>query len=921
MQIRLRSGMLGVIVSLALAQSLFSQRLFEGRLDYPTLPFPSALAVADFDKDGLPDVAVVSSQRASVQFFRNVGEAVLVPVDTLALSGRSQGVVAEDFDGDTLPDLLVAETEKHRLRLWRSLGAFQFQAADSFLCGNWPAAMLIADLDGNGTRDVTAANSLSDQVSVFWKRPSGVFSAMDAFITGFKPAALTTLFWPGRPRPDLVVANEGQNNLAHLAAVGKNRFGPAVVYSVGKNPVDVVAGQTDADSLPEVVVACFGSDEVVVLEGQTDNTLAVVQRLPVPKPVRVALEDLNGDGYPELLALSATGEMLQVFAGEAGTFTEPAENYETGGSPRDLVLADMNADGLRDAVILRTQDACLSILLQTTPGRFMRPQILASGEEPTRAVAVDIQPDGLPDLAVIDRKNGRVVIHENRGTEGFAPGRSYFVGATPRELLSFDFNNDALMDLATISEHDFTIILLENLGQGEFHEVFRGHVGVEPTAMAFVPRAGDAPMLAVTSKADQALYLFAHRGGTQFECRDTLHTGVDPFRLLPLDWNGDGLYEVAVVNRYNRSVSLYERQGDRFVESGGLALTFRPADAAVEDFDADGNQDLLLLEENPGRLLCLRARGDGTFELHLQETVDTAAGAMTVRDFNLDGFPDLLIAGRHGRLRAYWNAAGEKLIHENDYGIGPGAGFVLIDDFDRDGRPDAVVSNTGNGTLTVLKGVLTPVWALESRTPLPDRPVAAVQLDEATAAIGYENRPALAMLRTGPDGNSSLQEFALPSAVSDLGVASHADGVVVWAVTKLFADTLWFRISEDGDLVAMPAPEQAAPERQDPHRPMDAQFVQPLQGPVFTGPQTAGMTVPYLLADCVTGELRLLPARHAAIPLQRLFVPGPLAGLLKFGKSQKKEQFAVVSYDKSCIFWYGRRFLSSQPRSGNRISE
>src|SRR5689334_23567711 len=66
---------------------------------------PSTIAVADFDGDGLRDVAVGGNSGTSVSVTFG---GRLAPPATLQVGGQSNRVAAGDLDGDGLPDLVAA---------------------------------------------------------------------------------------------------------------------------------------------------------------------------------------------------------------------------------------------------------------------------------------------------------------------------------------------------------------------------------------------------------------------------------------------------------------------------------------------------------------------------------------------------------------------------------------------------------------------------------------------------------------------------------------------------------------------------------------------------------------------------------------------------------------------------------------------
>jgi hypothetical protein len=68
---------------------------------------PASVAVADFDRDGRPDIAVASNSGSVQTLIRNAGGGFTLD-QTIPITGRVNGVSAADFDGDTRPDLAAS---------------------------------------------------------------------------------------------------------------------------------------------------------------------------------------------------------------------------------------------------------------------------------------------------------------------------------------------------------------------------------------------------------------------------------------------------------------------------------------------------------------------------------------------------------------------------------------------------------------------------------------------------------------------------------------------------------------------------------------------------------------------------------------------------------------------------------------------
>jgi hypothetical protein len=84
----------------------------------------------------------------------------------------------------------------------------------------------------------------------------------------------------------------------------------------------------------------------------------------------VAVGDLNGDGWPDLvLANRGTGDVSVLLNRGDGSF-EPEWPYRVGGSPAAVAIADLNGDGRQDIVVASEEAGTVSVLLNKGNGRF-----------------------------------------------------------------------------------------------------------------------------------------------------------------------------------------------------------------------------------------------------------------------------------------------------------------------------------------------------------------------------------------------------------------------------------------------------------------------------------------------------------------------------------------------------------------------
>jgi hypothetical protein len=739
---------------------------------------PLGIVAGDFNHDGNTDLAVTNFGIAtkkgdqgaggagvpgkfapgSVSILLGNGDGTFHAGDLLASGGGPDSIVAGDFNGDGNIDLAVTNSLGTDISVFTGRGDGTFQTARSFPVGDEATprrGLITGDFNSDGKTDLAVTELFPNDVSVLLGSGDGAFAKPLRFGVGLGPVALTTGDFNEDGRLDVAGVNPTTNQVSVSLGRGDSTLQDPVSFGVGSGPVALVQGDFNRDGRADLATANFASNDVSVLLGLGDGTFQQEPTVPVgTNPTALVTADFNGDGTADLAVANAGSNDISILLGLGhGTFQDQIR-LPAGDLPQALVTGDFNGDGIPDLAVANYRSQDVWVYLGRGDGTFRDPLRLALPASPIALVTGYFNGDRHLDLAVAYYRSGEVSVLLGQGDGTFRAQAPFATGTNPTYMVTGDFNGDGIPDLAVADSISSSSYLFQGKGDGTFQPLGTREAGDSPGALVADDFNSDGRMdLAFTGQSSGNVLVLQGKGDSNFTPGGALSS---PLQATPLisDWNGDGLADVAVVNRDGEILLRLSRPGNPGVFQPPVIVNPAPLPPArdLAVVSTPHGQRMAALDAKSASISFYAHRPDGTFSWSAgPEVPGLLPVALAAADLNGDGLTDLAVADTAGNVFVYMQDALSGFGLEPSYslavGLNPSA--LALVDVTGDGRPDIVVTSRYSGDVSVLCNAAVAPFTSALRFRAGTGLYSLNQTDKSTGALAVSSRQAPAGLVAG----------------------------------------------------------------------------------------------------------------------------------------------------------------------------
>jgi len=436
----------------------------------------------DFNGDGKTDVLIravsqTTFRETGIRLFTATAGGMFSEPISYHPSVAERAMATADFNHDGLPDifslninggLTIVSTQSGGFNAPRG---FVYSPPGQFFPQFSVRDLKSGDLNGDGALDlVVAASGLSDAAIMFGDG-NGAFNApvsINSGVTGAAPVAVEIRDFNNNGRLDLALLNSNTRDLVILNNAGQGAFMPAARISVGVNATGFVSADFNNDGNLDIVVRGESSGLALYLGdgglGFTQSATGIGGNIT---NVFFTSGDFNGDGkrdlaiFDDLQSQTGNGVNIALLLGDGqGGFGQPS-NVRIQERLIFLSAADLNLDGRDDLIYTHGFIGnAVFVVLSNPEGGFGAPTPYQVGGGTRSVVSTDINGDGKLDLISSSFDMGTISLLLGDGDGGFQQmGLPVF--DSPSMIATGDFDQDGRIDLA-IPRSGVSIIAIIN---------------------------------------------------------------------------------------------------------------------------------------------------------------------------------------------------------------------------------------------------------------------------------------------------------------------------------------------------------------------------------------------------------------------------------------------------------------------------
>lgn len=374
-----------VTACVALCGAADSNSLSFESIVIPVGKAPGAIAIADVNRDGKPDIIVANVDDGTVSVLLGDGKGHFrtAPGSPFPCNANPNDIAVADMNGDGNPDLVIAnhQTPYITVLLGDGKGGFKPAAHSPFATKSYPHphGVVVGDFMGDGKPAVVTDSWGNRQILLIPTDGKGNLILPGKFFAAdlHTDSGVRAADFNKDGHLDIVTVNQSAGVVGLLLGDGKGGFrkAPGSPFPAGAAAWEFTVGDVSGNGNPDVIVVpneqhLTDSKQlgVRVLLGDGKGGLATMPGSPFSLagckgPDGVAVGDIRGNGLHDIVVSCAQNDKLFFFMGTRnGTFQVSSWSVPTGWGWPGLALADLTGNGKDDEIVSNNRQGTITIL-------------------------------------------------------------------------------------------------------------------------------------------------------------------------------------------------------------------------------------------------------------------------------------------------------------------------------------------------------------------------------------------------------------------------------------------------------------------------------------------------------------------------------------------------------------------------------
>lgn len=281
------------------------------------------MLTADFNRDNKLDLACISTSYRYLLVLLGNGDGTFVdkPMRYVGRGDPFSDVATADFNDDGHLDIIVtiAKENAFYILLGDGTGNFPIRIKTDTGINSYPTSIATADFNRDGYEEVVVLNVYARQVGIYFGHGNGSFRAQQTYFTGgnYDPLFLNIGDFNNDALPDVVIAYSTANFIGMLlssidgALVNIRRH----YISEDTPSIYLMIADMDNDHFSDIITSNSLGGDVLFADGLGNFRLKQILagRKPSLESPRLAVGDLNGDGYDDIIYVHPFEEFQTIF--------------------------------------------------------------------------------------------------------------------------------------------------------------------------------------------------------------------------------------------------------------------------------------------------------------------------------------------------------------------------------------------------------------------------------------------------------------------------------------------------------------------------------------------------------------------------------------------------------------------------------